>query len=68
MKVLVADPVGEEGIDILCARAGVGVDNIDVEEATRRGIAVVNAPFIKAASIAGKLAIPDVYTVKVVKL
>jgi len=26
------------------ARAGVGVDNIDVEAATKRGIAVVNAP------------------------
>jgi len=26
------------------ARAGVGVDNIDLEEATRRGILVVNAP------------------------
>jgi D-3-phosphoglycerate dehydrogenase len=26
------------------ARAGVGVDNIDVDEATRRGIVVVNAP------------------------
>ncbi len=26
------------------ARAGVGLDNIDVEEATRRGIVVVNAP------------------------
>ena len=25
-------------------RAGVGVDNIDVEEATRRGIAVINTP------------------------
>jgi len=92
MKVLVADPIGEEGIDILrshaqvdirpglkpeelistigdyealvvrsqtkvtaevieagkklqvIARAGVGVDNINVEEATRRGIVVVNAP------------------------
>jgi len=92
MKVLVADPIANEGIDILssCAqvdtkiglkpeeiisiigdyealvvrsqtqvsadvieagkklqvigRAGVGVDNIDVEEATRRGIVVVNAP------------------------
>jgi D-3-phosphoglycerate dehydrogenase len=92
MKVLVADPVGEEGIatlrdhaeidvktglkpeelisiigdyealmvrsqtrvtaDVIAAgeklqvigRAGVGVDNIDVEEATRRGIVVVNAP------------------------
>ncbi|MBI4375886.1 MAG: phosphoglycerate dehydrogenase [Elusimicrobia bacterium] len=28
----------------LIGRAGVGVDNIDLEEATRRGIAVVNAP------------------------
>ncbi|MFC2034912.1 phosphoglycerate dehydrogenase [Chloroflexota bacterium] len=92
MKVLVADPVGEEGIDILrsyaevdirpglkpeeiisiignyealivrsqtqvsseiieagkklqvIARAGVGINNIDIEEATRRGIVVVNAP------------------------
>jgi D-3-phosphoglycerate dehydrogenase len=92
MKVLVADPISEEGIDILrshaqvdvkvglkpeeltaiigdyealmvrsqtkvtakiieagkklqvIARAGVGVDNIDVAEATRRGIVVVNAP------------------------
>jgi D-3-phosphoglycerate dehydrogenase len=92
MKVLIADPVSEEGIDILhrCAevdvktglkpeelvsiigdydalivrsqtqvtaeviaagkklqiigRAGVGVDNVDIEEATRRGIIVVNAP------------------------
>ncbi len=26
------------------ARAGVGIDNIDVDEATRRGIVVVNAP------------------------
>jgi len=92
MKVLVTDPISEEGIDILrsqaqvdikvglkpeeiiatigdyealivrsqtqvtakiieagkklqvIARAGVGIDNIDVEEATRRGIVVVNAP------------------------
>jgi len=92
MKVLVADPISNAGIDILracaqvdirpglkpeevisiigdyealvvrsqtqvsakvieaggklqvIARAGVGVDNIDVEEATRRGIMVVNAP------------------------
>ena len=92
MKVLIADPVSEEGIDILhhhaqvdvkpglkpeelisiigdyealvvrsqtkvsaeviaagkklqvIGRAGVGVDNVDVEEATRRGILVVNAP------------------------
>jgi len=92
VKVLVADPVAQEGIDILSeyaevdvktglkpaeiksiisdyealivrsqtqvtaeiieagkklrviARAGVGVDNIDVEAATQRGIIVVNAP------------------------
>ena len=92
MKVLIADPIAEEGIDILrscaevdvktglkpeelipiisdyealvvrsqtqvsaevikageklqvIARAGVGVDNIDVDEATQRGIVVVNAP------------------------
>jgi D-3-phosphoglycerate dehydrogenase len=92
MKVLVAEPVSEEGIDIIrrhaevdvkpelkpeelvsiigdyealivrsqtrvtaeviaagkklqvIGRAGVGVDNVDVEEATRRGIVVVNAP------------------------
>ena len=29
---------------VVIGRAGVGVDNIDVEEATRRGIPVVNAP------------------------
>jgi D-3-phosphoglycerate dehydrogenase len=92
MKVLVADPIAEEGIEILrpvaevdvrtglkpeelvaiigdyegllvrsqtqvtaeliaagaklqvIGRAGVGIDNIDVDEATRRGIVVVNAP------------------------
>ncbi len=92
LKVLIADPISDEGIDILrdsaevdiktglkpeelariigdyealvvrsqtqvtaeviaaagklqvIARAGVGVDNIDLDEATRRGIVVVNAP------------------------
>ena len=92
MKVLIADPVSEEGINILrkhaqvdiktglkpeeliatigdyealivrsqtqvsteviqagkklqvIGRAGVGIDNVDVEEATKRGIVVVNAP------------------------
>ena len=91
-KVLVADPISEEGIDILrkdyqvdiktglkapeiiaiigdydalmvrsqtqvtadiieagkklqvIARAGVGIDNVDVEAATRSGVVVVNAP------------------------
>ncbi|MBM3166814.1 MAG: phosphoglycerate dehydrogenase [Chloroflexi bacterium] len=92
MKVLVADPLAEEGVEVLkrqaevdvklklkpeelksiigdydalivrsetkatadiieagkklqvIARAGVGLDNIDVEAATRKGIVVVNAP------------------------
>ena len=100
MKVLVADPISKEGIDILrsyaqvdikpglkpeelistigdyealivrsqtkvsakvieagkrlqvIARAGVGVDNIDVEEATRYGIMVVNAPTANTVSAA----------------
>ena len=100
MKVLVADPISDEGIDILrsyaqvdiklglkpeeiisiigdyealvirsqtqvsakvietgkklqvIARVGVGVDNIDVDEATRRGIVVVNAPTGNAVSAA----------------
>ncbi|MBI3040246.1 MAG: phosphoglycerate dehydrogenase [Chloroflexi bacterium] len=100
MKVLIAEPVGEEGIDLLrrhaevdirsdlkseellsligdyealvvrsqtrvsarvieagkklqvIARAGVGVDNIDVEEATRRGIVVVNAATSNTTSAA----------------
>ena len=92
MKVLIADPIAKEGIEILrpvvevdvktglkpeelvaiigdyegllvrsqtqvtaeviaagtklqvIGRAGVGIDNIDMDEATRRGIVVVNAP------------------------
>ena len=34
------------------ARAGVGIDNIDVNEATRRGIVVVNAPNANTISAA----------------
>lgn len=100
MKVLVADLISNEGIDILrsyaqvdikpglkpeelisiigdyealivrsqtkvsakvieagqklqvIARAGVGVDNIDVEEATQHGIMVVNAPTANTVSAA----------------
>jgi len=100
MKILIAEPVGEGGIDSLrhhaevdfrpdlkpeelisvignyealvvrsqtqvtsemvaagkklqvIARAGVGVDNIDVEEATRRGIVVVNAATSNTTSAA----------------
>ena len=100
MKVLIADPVSEEGMGVLrphaqvdiktglkpeelisiigdyealvvrsqtqvtakvieagkklqvIARAGVGIDNIDVDEATRRGIVVVNAPTANTISAA----------------
>ncbi len=100
MKVLIADPIADEGIKILrsqaqvdiklglkpaeiipiigdydalvvrsqtqvsaeiiqagdklqvIARAGVGVDNIDIDEATRRGILVVNAPNANTISAA----------------
>ncbi len=34
------------------ARAGIGVDNIDLETATRRGVAVVNAPGANTVSAA----------------
>jgi D-3-phosphoglycerate dehydrogenase / 2-oxoglutarate reductase len=41
----VTAPIIEAGKKlIVIARAGVGVDNIDLEAATRRGIVVVNAP------------------------
>lgn len=36
----------------VAARCGVGLDNVDVAEATRRGIRVVNAPGSNAATIA----------------
>ncbi len=100
MRVLVADPVAPEGVEILrkhadvdvktglppeelaaiigeyeglmvrsetrvtagiieagrklqvIARAGVGIDNIDVEAATQRGIVVVNAPTANTAAAA----------------
>jgi len=100
MKVLVADPISNEGIDILrnhaevdikpklkpeelvsiisdyevlvvrsqtqvtakviaagqklqlIARAGTGVDNIDLDKATKRGIMVVNAPTANTVSAA----------------
>src|SRR5262245_29924676 len=29
---------------LVVGRAGIGIDNVDVEEATRRGVMVVNAP------------------------
>jgi D-3-phosphoglycerate dehydrogenase len=50
---------------VVVGRAGVGVDNIDVEAATRCGVVVVNAPTgntISAAehTIAMMLALPDI--------
>ncbi|MBI2830828.1 MAG: phosphoglycerate dehydrogenase [Chloroflexi bacterium] len=39
-----ADVIGAGKKLQVIARAGVGVDNVDVEEATRQGIVVVNAP------------------------
>jgi D-3-phosphoglycerate dehydrogenase / 2-oxoglutarate reductase len=36
--------IGQAGRLKVIGRAGVGVDNVDVEEATRRGIVVANAP------------------------
>jgi D-3-phosphoglycerate dehydrogenase len=42
---MVTDEVLEAGKDlVVVGRAGIGVDNVDVESATRRGVMVVNAP------------------------
>jgi len=41
----VTDAVLEAGRDlVVVGRAGIGLDNVDVEAATRRGVMVVNAP------------------------
>jgi len=41
----VTDAVLEAGSDlVVVGRAGIGLDNVDVESATRRGVMVVNAP------------------------
>ena len=37
-------PAGEGGPATVVARAGIGVDNVDVDAATRRGVVVANAP------------------------
>ena len=41
---LTADLIGRAGALKVIGRAGVGVDNVDVEAATARGIVVANAP------------------------
>lgn len=44
--------IGSAGNLRVIGRAGVGVDNIDVDLATRRGILVMNAPGASAVSVA----------------
>ena len=49
----VTAPVIEAGTHLkVIGRAGTGVDNIDVEAATRRGIVVVNAPAANSVAVA----------------
>jgi D-3-phosphoglycerate dehydrogenase len=49
----VTDRVLEAGRDlVVVGRAGVGLDNVDVEAATRRGVLVVNAPESNVVSAA----------------
>ncbi|HHT9120169.1 MAG TPA: phosphoglycerate dehydrogenase [Candidatus Hypogeohydataceae bacterium YC41] len=42
---------GADRLKVIC-RAGIGVDNVDVEEATKRGIIVMNTPEANAISAA----------------
>lgn len=52
-RTQVTEDLLERGGDLrLVARAGIGVDNIDVAAATRRGILVVNAPHASVRSAA----------------
>ena len=47
-----ADVLGAAPNLKVVARAGIGLDNVDVEEATRRGVMVVNAPTSNVISAA----------------
>jgi D-3-phosphoglycerate dehydrogenase / 2-oxoglutarate reductase len=49
---LTADLIGQATSLKVIGRAGVGVDNVDVEAATRRGIVVANAPESNVVSAA----------------
>ena len=41
----ITDEIMSKGEDlVVIGRAGIGLDNVDVESATKRGIMVVNAP------------------------
>ncbi|MBC7224981.1 MAG: phosphoglycerate dehydrogenase, partial [Anaerolineae bacterium] len=52
-RTKVSSQVVEAGRDLrVIARAGAGVDNIDLEAATRRGILVVNAPGANTVAVA----------------
>src|SRR3990167_8319340 len=59
---------GAERLKAIC-RAGIGVDNVDVEEATKRGVIVMNTPDGNAMtfatlmpnSIVANLAFPGLY-------
>ncbi|MBC8388508.1 MAG: phosphoglycerate dehydrogenase [Actinobacteria bacterium] len=49
---LTADIIGAAGKLEIIGRAGVGVDNIDLKAATKKGIIVVNAPTSNSVSVA----------------
>ena len=52
-RIKITAPIIEAGCKlVVIGRAGVGVDNIDVEVATKRGIVVVNAPTANTISAA----------------
>jgi len=49
---LTADIINEADELEIIGRAGIGVDNVDVEAATKKGIIVVNAPASNAVTVA----------------
>ncbi len=52
-RIKITAPIIEAGCKLMViGRAGVGVDNIDIEAATQRGIVVVNAPTANTVSAA----------------
>lgn len=52
-RTRVTKPILEAGENLkVIARAGVGVDNIDVETATKRGITVINSPEAPSNAVA----------------
>ena len=56
----VTEPVIAAGSNLkVVARAGIGVDNIDLDAATRAGVAVVNAPIGNTVAAAEHTVAPD---------